>query len=256
MNQQGCIILLVRNNVELSRECLKSLKAQTYPCAILVVDNDSTDGTKQWLRREPGIWRMSFHRQQSVAACWNAALKWAWSKWHTEALVVNNDTELLPESYETLSSWAAAETWGMVTCVSRRAQSELVYDKPFTSRPNPDYSCFLIQKWAHDAVPFDENYLIAFGEDAAHHVMMHRKGIHAMCISLPFLHHGSQTIKRCDEIERRAIGKQADLNRELFFQTFGKRIGTKSYDDLFTTETFGVEAPQGAPVYSSPARPA
>ncbi len=243
MSIHGLIILLCRNNVALSRECLKSLRAQTVPTTILAIDNASTDGTKQWLRTERGIRVMSFEHQVSVAEAWNAALRWGWSQGQDEALVVNNDTVLLPETYETLSDWAAADdgrTTGMVTCVSRRCPTDLHYEKPFSHRPNPDYSCFMIQKWAHERVPFDERYLIAFAEDAASHAEMHRWGIRCECIDLPFLHHGSQTVKRADEIERRRIGKQADKNRELFFQTFGRRIGTDGYNDLFSPECFGM----------------
>ena len=244
MKQDGLIILLCRDNIELSRECLKSLQAQTVSVTILAVDNASTDGTKQWLRAEKGIRVMSFEHQLSVAQCWNEALRWGWSQGYDEALVVNNDTWLLPETYQTLSDWTAADdgrTTGMVTCVSRRERSELVYEKPFSHRPNPDHSCFLLQKWAWESVGgFDENYLIAFCEDAEFHVRCHRKGIRCECIDLPFLHHGSQTVKRCDEIERRRIGRQADKNREYFFQKWGKRIGTEGYDDLFRPETFGI----------------
>lgn len=244
MNQTGLIILLCRDNVALSRESLKSLKAQTVPVTILAVDNASTDGTKQWLRAERGIRVISFENQLSVAECWNKALSWGWSQGHDEALVVNNDTWLLPETYQTLSDWAAADdghTTGMVTCVSRRERSELVYSKPFSHRMNPDYSCYLIQRWAHERVPFDEKFLIAFCEDSDSHVRMHRLGIHCECIDLPFLHHGSQTIKRSDEIERRRIGKQADKNRQYFFEKWGKRIGTEGYDQLFTDSTFGID---------------
>jgi O-antigen biosynthesis protein len=243
MKHEGLIILLVRNNVALSRECLKSLRVQTHPCVILVVDNASTDGTKQWLRAEKDIRVLSFSEQQSVSHCWNEALRWGWSQGFDEALVVNNDLVLLPETYETLSSWAAADdgrTTGMVTCVSRREMSELTYTKPFTSRYSPDYSCYLIQRWAHERVPFDERCLIGFCEDSMHHATCHLKGIRCECISLPFLHHGSQTIKRADEIEKRRIGRQADKNRELFYETFGRRIGTSGYDDLFSEERFGM----------------
>ena len=168
MRQDGLIIVLLRNNLALSRECLKSLKAQTVPVTILAVDNASTDGTKQWLRTERDIRVMSFEEQVSVAEAWNTALRWGWSQGYDETLVVNNDTWLLPETYQTLSDWTAADdgrTTGMVTCVSRREMSELVYKKPFSHRPNPDYSCYMLQRWAHEQVPFDENYLIAFGED-------------------------------------------------------------------------------------------
>ena len=73
------------------------------------------------------------------------------------------------------------------------------------------------------------------------HTVAHRKGILCECIDLPFLHHGSQTVKRADEIERRRIGRQADKNREYFFQKWGKWIGTEGYDELFRPETFGID---------------
>lgn len=245
MKHQGLIILLCRNNVSLSRECLKSLRAQTTPVGILVVDNASTDGTKQWLRAERGIRVMSFEEQMSVAAAWNAALKWGWLQGYDEALVVNNDTELLPETYETLSSWAAADDGrptGMVTCVSRRERSELVYSKPFTSRPRPDFSCYLIQRWAWERIGgFDENCVGAFFEDNCAHVELHRKGIQATCISLPFLHHGSATINRADYEERKRITVCYDKNRQYFFNKYGRWPGTEGYDDLFTDQTFGIE---------------
>tara|TARA_R110000868_G_scaffold167806_1_gene402265 strand:- start:880 stop:1620 length:741 start_codon:yes stop_codon:yes gene_type:complete len=245
MKQDGFILLLAKDNLALTKECLKSLRAQTVPCELLVINNASSDGTKQWLRTQRGIRVMTFEEQRSVAACWNEGMRWAWSQGYTEVLSVNNDTELLPETYQTLSDWAAADdgrTTGMVTCVSRREREELAYERPFTSRPNPDFSCYLLQRWAWEKVGgFDEDYLIAFGEDCRFHAESWRKGIRCECISLPFLHHGSQTIKQADEIERRRIGRQADKNRELFYQTYGERIGTEGYDRLFTAETFGVE---------------
>jgi O-antigen biosynthesis protein len=237
------IVLLCRNNFALSRACLKTLRAHTLPAHILVIDNASTDGTKQWLKVERGIRVISHAEPVSVAQAWNDALRWAWSAGYHEALVVNNDTELLPETYQTLSDWAAADPQGlgMVTCVSRRERAELAYEKPFTSRANPDFSCYLIQRWAWERVGgFDENYLVAFGEDCEMHVRMHRLGIMAECISLPFLHHGSQTIKQTDEIDRRRIGRQADRNRQHFFEKWGRRVGTKGYEDLFRQDTFGV----------------
>lgn len=245
MKRDGFVLILAKDNLALTKEAVRTARAQTTPCEIMVIDNASNDGTKQWLRVQRDFRVMSFEEPVSVAAAWNAGLKWVWSQGYDEALVLNNDVEVLPETYETLSSWAAADdgrTTGMVTCVSRRERSELAYAKPFSHRPNPDFSCFLIQRWAWERVGgFDEHYLVAFAEDAEMHVRMHRAGILAECIDLPFLHHGSQTVKRADEIERRRIGRQADKNRDYFFQKWGKRIGTEGYDSLFIAETFGVE---------------
>lgn len=231
----GLIIFLCRNNISLSKECLRSIRKQTPAVDILAVNNASTDGTTQWLRNER-IRIMSFQYQQSVAKCWNEALRWAWSAGYSEALVLNNDTEILPETYQVLSDWALAEETGMTTCVSRRERSELTYATPFSHRPNPDFSCFLIQKWAFTRVGgFDERYAIAFGEDCDFHVRLHRAGIRAECIDLPFLHHGSQTVKRSNAKEAKLIGIQAEANRRLFYNTYGRQIGTPGYNDLFTS---------------------
>ncbi len=39
------IVIPTRNSARTLARCLKSIKAQTFPCEVVVVDNDSTDGT-------------------------------------------------------------------------------------------------------------------------------------------------------------------------------------------------------------------
>lgn len=253
ITQNKLIILACRNNLELSKACLKSLLRQTIIPRILIVDNASTDGTTAWARsesaRDPGIHVLSYPYTLSVSTLWNLALHWGWTFGdYEEALVVNNDTELLPETYQVLSEWAKP-IWhvndgsesGMVSCVSRRHRDELIYSE-LTARNNPDFSCFLIKRWAWERIGgFDEGYEGAYGEDCDFHVRLHDAGIPAICISLPFLHHGSGTIKTATEMEKKRIAKNADANRERFFKTYGRRIGTKGYEDLFTDATFGMK---------------
>ena len=236
----------------MSKICLQTLLAQNGEPDILIVDNASTDGTATWAKsmahKHQRISRITFEITQSVSTLWNNSLRLAWTHGYEDALVVNNDTELLPETYETLHGWAMP-IWdkedgsesGMVTCVSRRSRSELVYEG-LTSRNNPDFSCFLIRRWAFEAVNgFDEGYEGAYGEDCDFHVRLHDAGIRAVCISLPFLHHGSGTLKHADIYERKRITLNAEANRKRFFQSYGRHVGTNSYDDLFTEATFGVK---------------
>ena len=97
------IIVLCRNNLALTQSCIRTLKAQTAQPEILAINNASTDGTAAWLKAERGFWNLSFREPRSVAQCWNAGLSWAFSlQKGTEALVVNNDTELLLETYQLL----------------------------------------------------------------------------------------------------------------------------------------------------------
>lgn len=239
------IIMLCRNNVELSKQCLDTLIKQELGCEILIFDNASMDGTAKCASaRFPATWKVSVSCQLSVAAAWNWALDWAFNnRNYKEALVVNNDTELRLDTYATLKHHLNASGAGMMTCVSVRERERMQGNFELSAdgyRPHPDFSCFMISKACYERVgPFDERYEIAYAEDADYHVRMHRAGVKALNCGLPFLHHGSQTVKRADEAERQRICTQADKNRQLFFNTYGARIGTDSYSTLFTAESFG-----------------
>ncbi len=244
----GIAIITCRNGLTYTKACLKSLLEQDHqPLLILAVDNASTDGTPAWLKAQqhgnPNLMRITFAEVVSVAHMWNEALRAAWAMGFDEALVVNNDTELLPETHRELSKAKESHLGiGITTAIGRTAKGDLVYGEPPPLRDNPDFSCFLIRRFAWEAVDgFDEQYLRAYGEDCEMHVRLHRAGIRAVCTGLPFLHHLSGTLKSSsDKAEIQGIQRQADLNREHFYQKWGKRIGTKGYEELFTPETFGI----------------
>src|SRR6266699_2144236 len=44
------ILMLTRNALELTKQAVASVFAQNIPVTLYVVENDSTDGTKEWLK--------------------------------------------------------------------------------------------------------------------------------------------------------------------------------------------------------------
>jgi hypothetical protein len=121
---------------------------------------------------------------------------------------------------------------------------------PDMKRPHPDFSCFMISRWCYAEVgEFDECFVPAFYEDNSFHVRMHRAGIRAYSIDLPFFHvgGGSQTIKRAAEDEQERLSKYAARNRDLFVSMYGcDPADTKRYERLFGMGTFGIgNPPQG-----------
>jgi GT2 family glycosyltransferase len=239
--------------VELSKACLKSLLAQTAPYAtVLAVDNASTDSTPQWLRSTqaltPGIAVITFQQAESVARVWNEIMTVTEQLHLPHVLIVNNDTELLPDTYKELEWYAALNhDVGLVSCVSRRPGEDMTYDA-ITARPHPDFSCFLIKLSAWQAIGgFDENCIGAFYEDNCAHVELHRRGIKAVCLSIPFLHHGSATIKSADKREKQRIESNAAHNREYFFSKYGCLPGSPEYDQLFSDSTASPTPPSDNP---------
>jgi hypothetical protein len=171
-------------------------------------------------------------KQESLAACWNIALSLA-LRFGEHALVLNNDVEIRPDAYRLL----LAHGGPFVTCVSVGSVSELRTGEPPTSEsPHPDFSCFLIRKIVWQRVgEFDEKCYPAYVEDSRYHLRMHRAGIRAVSIDVPFLHHSASTLKHCSPAERLQIERGAQRNRESFCREFGCLPGTAEYEALFSS---------------------
>jgi len=106
---------------------LATLQLQNTGHYILVVDNASTDGTSRWINTTLNTVLISLATQHSVAQCWNLALDWAFHKktWPVEeVLVVNNDTELRPDTYATLRRAISESGIGLASCVSVRTHEQ------------------------------------------------------------------------------------------------------------------------------------
>ncbi|KKL48292.1 hypothetical protein LCGC14_2326940, partial [marine sediment metagenome] len=141
----------------------------------------------------------------SLAAAWNLGLSHLLEEPGGKVLVVNNDVQFRPDAYRRL----VEDGGGFVTAVGSTDPGSIYPSRidpedgiprwdapdPTAKRPHPDFSCFLIRRWVWEKVGcFDERYLIAYCEDADYHLRMHRAGVKAHCIDIPFLHHAAATI--------------------------------------------------------------
>lgn len=246
------IICPVRNNLHLTRKAVASFQSQDIDGGvhIIVVNNASTDGTSQWLQMQRNVAQMYHDPPLAVSASWNRALDHVFGMGAEYALVVNNDVVLRPDTYRHL----VEDGGGFVTAVGSRDPEKIkpngmrvtippsmqdgdpCYNAPDSEmkRPHPDFSCYLIRRRVYEQVgPFDEAFLCAFGEDWDYHVRLHKAGITAYCIDLPFLHYGSMTIKNAEPAEIRRIQIQAEKNREYFKKKHGMAGASEEYYKFF-----------------------
>lgn len=239
------IVLPCHNNSALLLNGLESLLAQTVSVRIFAINNGSKDNVPfvlNGLGKEHIV--INAYPQLGVAGAWNTGLRYLFDVEGAEkVLVVNQDIVLRPETYEVLLNQKA----DFVTAVSVNTISQLKEARPSYANPrlHPDFSCFMISKYCYRKVgPFDESYFPAYGEDCDYHVRMHRKGIEAYCIDIPFLHYGAATIKEAKGTEEGfLIENGAENNRQRFYKTYGKHIGIpEEYERLFQSSTFGIEA--------------
>lgn len=50
-----CAVVVTYNRLEMLQDAIAALRRQHYPCDILIINNGSTDGTKEYLDKESGI---------------------------------------------------------------------------------------------------------------------------------------------------------------------------------------------------------
>lgn len=227
------VLMPVRNNLHLTRAAIKSiLKQDLTNVRVLLINNDSRDGTAAWARTlYPRVITLNKKPALGVAESWNKGLSLLFDGTGVEhVLVVNNDVELRPDTYRLLLKSGRE----FVTAVGVDAMTGTGTVAPDNYRPNPDFSCFLMRRSVWEKVgEFDEGYKRAFCEDWDYHIRLHMAGIDAGCIGVPFYHVGSATINNMDEKERTELCRQADLNREYFKYKHGFDGGSEEYYNFF-----------------------
>jgi len=234
MNTQDVhpVVMLCHNGVELTKRAVASVLAQDIPTILRVVDNASNDETVEFLDTQlPRVTVQTFRPQLGVSAAWNYALMDVFRTWD-HCLVINNDVELLPETFRVL-----LEDGGpFVTAVSVDNKQQLEWDGISRRRNHPDFSCFLIRREVWQKVGgFDES-MVLYASDADYHLRMHQAGIEAYTIGVPFFHYASGTLKNATFVERRRIEIQADKDRDTFESKWGCRVGSDNYYRLFGNE--------------------
>lgn len=101
---QVAAVVVTYNRLSLLRECIKKLEAQSKPCDILIVNNDSTDGTTEWLEEQN---RADFFARNTGANLggaggFNFGMRWAVEAGYDYIWVMDDDCLPEPDALEKL----------------------------------------------------------------------------------------------------------------------------------------------------------
>lgn len=95
-------VVVTYNRLELLRQCVEALRAQTTACDILIVDNASTDGTAQWLTSQPDLHYRNTGSNLGGAGGFNHGMRWAVEADYDYVWVMDDDTLPQPDALEKL----------------------------------------------------------------------------------------------------------------------------------------------------------
>lgn len=224
------VLILTRNNLDLTKRCVESVRKQDIPVSLIIYDNGSEDGTTKWLFEEH-IVHHEFGDNYGVSRGWNSGLRDFFDACEAEhVLVIGNDTVLAPWTYRAL----LAVDQSFVTGVDIGMEPLPEFPpNPFPLAPHPDFSCFLIRREAWEAIgPFDER-LVNYCGDCDYHIRAHRLGIPLWKANIPYNHERSSTMNRATPEERSLIQTRANLDRHVFREIYGCLPGTPEYTELF-----------------------
>lgn len=168
MNKTG-IILTTFNKLDLTKKALKSLAENTNDYELLVVDNQSTDGTREWIQ-EQGIAMIEFDEWVGVSTALNAGIRHFFDKEYEggpqyDICWIHNDMEFLQGWMDALREYLEQNPkCGRVNCQNLRDGDGGEPERPGNELP------FLMRGHVLKTVGmFDERYKGACGyEDWDH----------------------------------------------------------------------------------------
>ncbi len=102
MKSPVAAIVVTYNRLELLRQCVEALRAQTAACDILIVDNASTDGTANWLASQPDLHCRNTGSNLGGAGGFHFGMRWAVEDSYEYVWLMDDDTLPQPDALEKL----------------------------------------------------------------------------------------------------------------------------------------------------------
>ena len=262
------VIMPFLDNWPMTQQAAEDVLGMGNTPDLLLVNNGSSRETavaqQEWLTRR----RVTDYAQSRrvrlwgyplpipLAAVWNTALNYAWTRGETEALVVNNDVRLRPDTYEILRA-VKDELGALFVSGVGVTEEQYVAAQSLTfrdllqtpSKGGPDFSCFLISQVCHEHFPFDEEFRPAYCEDLDYHrrLMLAGERDRIFSVNLPFHHidRGSGTLKAMDEEKRQRFARRIDASRAYYQQKWGGPPNQETFTIPFGPDAVvGVTTPE------------
>jgi len=221
------LVLPLFNQLALTRRCLESLATTTEPFRLVVIDNGSTDGTREFLRAFPYPYPLHVIENDDNRSV-IASLNRAWPAVRTDLLCfLHNDTEMLDPAWLTKLVGALDDrTVGMSGLygakrmrrdgrfVGRTIVHSLV-EGPTVRPPGEDVVvidavCMCLARRLLEAIGgLDERYGFYHGFDKDLSLAVRARGLRCRVVHAPFRHDGGGTrtrdFRRDPERERRDL---------------------------------------------------
>jgi len=223
------VVIPVMNQWKWTKQTLNSIRQHSDLLKVVVVDNASTDDTREELEKEPMLCGYIRNTENvGVAASWNQGAKLAFKKGAKYALIINNDIKV---SYGWAHKlYALAKKFNLWCIYPRFTEQDLPADWekqaaevdkviPQVETHRLAGFCFMVSKEAFEQIGyFDEQFFPGWYEDTDFELRLAKAGHPPMRANNVLIHHYKnktlETVKGFRE-------KMVAINREKFNKKHG-----------------------------------
>jgi GT2 family glycosyltransferase len=234
--------LMCYNQLHLTKQAMASLVDQDIgPLEILIINNGSTDGTKEWLDFIKAGSEFSAHRfyvihqatNQSPVAMFNIAAKMIFGWGYDHFLAIANDVVLPPNAYRLMNKYPR----GIVTASQTGEKEFARVEEAHAASECTPMAIALFRKWVWDALVakdgyfYDEGYF-NYASDCDLALRISSCGIRGVQLDLPYYHYCSATLRLAPPDEEREMHAQANADRDYFEQKWGFKVDALEYGQM------------------------
>lgn len=220
------IVIPVFNQLHYTQGCLESLRKTVPPgTSIIVVNNGSTDGTREFLAAQQDIQVIDNGENRGCAVAWNQGVNAFAADW---TVILNNDVLLAPGWLDGMICFAGQANCQVVSPGIREGELNYPFEeyaREFTARMADaarfgvaDGICFMVQRDVFERIGgFDENFRIGVFEDADFFLRARRAGFRLGITGRAFIHHFGSMTQKSLRVDRKVRPYEAE-NRAYFRQ--------------------------------------
>ena len=224
------ILMVCYNNLDLTKKAVDSALNQDIPINMVIVNNGSTDFTRQWLDTidHPNLTKIHLPANGSPPAIVNGLLPQLFAN-SDYVLALPNDIRIPSNCYSEMLKWPR----GFV-CASDNGHNEPLVREVKAVSENTPMGVMMIRKWAWQAIMakdghfFDEQFF-HYASDCDLALRMAACGIRGVQLDIPYWHYRSASIRLADPFTFSRLRDGADEDRRKFIAKWGFAVDSLEY---------------------------
>lgn len=196
LQRNHCIVIVSFNKIVLLKSCIESILASNAQLQIIVIDNNSEDGSREWLSNQNFITLILLKKNKGASFAFNTGLKEAFQLGFEYIYTTDEDTYFDPNFFANTSLIISQKQPNFIIPKVLDFNGEINPKNIITYKNEKIYlatwigSCFNRSVFAECGFPY--NNLFLFFDDTEFFLRLHRKNLTGLFADDAIVYHESK----------------------------------------------------------------